>query len=101
MKTKNSLKSLNKSLVIFNFILFVLLIVIQIGKTSIIGTKTVEIENIRRQKDEIRLQIEIVRAEIDSLKSLKKVELLAKENDLVTKPVTVLENNSSKEIASL
>ncbi|BCX14190.1 MAG: hypothetical protein KatS3mg085_722 [Candidatus Dojkabacteria bacterium] len=100
-KQKNNLQSLNKSLFILNIILLVVFIVIQVGKTSIIGTKSVEIEEIRRQKDEIRLQTEILRAEIDSLKSLNRSESIAKENNLTIKPVTVLQGDNTNELASL
>ncbi|GIW58758.1 MAG: hypothetical protein KatS3mg086_043 [Candidatus Dojkabacteria bacterium] len=100
-KQKNNLQSLNKSLFILNIILLVVFIAIQVGKTSIIGTKSVEIEEIRRQKDEIRLQTEILRAEIDSLKSLNRSESIAKENNLTIKPVTVLQGDNTNELARL
>lgn len=100
MKKKNTgMATINKNLIIINIILFGLFIALQIGITTAIGTKSAEIEEIRRQKDEVRLNIEILQSDIDEARAKANVEDIIENKSLETKPVVVLDNDRSDEIA--
>lgn len=95
--TKNiSMASINKWLLICNIVLFGLFLSLQIGITSVIGTKSSEIEYIRKQKDEVRLQIEIVQSQIDDAKSFDNLEEIVNAQSLVKKPVVFIDESPDK-----
>ncbi len=96
MKTKKKpiFKSLNNKLGVLVAVMLVLFFVIQIYATSLIGTKSSEIEQIRIQRDQLRLENEILNSKIDNLKSVANIEEIAKKFNLNPKTVTQLQNSN-------
>lgn len=100
-KTKTiSLKGINKKLFIINAILLVSFFVSQILVTSSIGTKSSEIEEIRKEKDRLRLENEIIGSDIDKAKSVDSLESVIEKYNLQEKNIISLEEGSSDNIAS-
>lgn len=92
---KTSFKRINKKLILVNAGLIVLFFVSQILVTSILGTKTQEIDVIRNEKENLRLQNEILTSEIDKLKSVASSEEIKDKYNLVEKNVTFLEGEDN------
>lgn len=91
-----SMASINKWLLICNIVLFGLFLSLQIGITSVIGTKSSEIEYIRKQKDDVRLQIEIVQSQIDQAKSYENLEEIVEAQSLVKKTVVFIDDTPNE-----
>lgn len=90
-KKKHIFKSLNSKLLLAVFIAVLVFFGCQIYITSVIGTSNAAIEEIRIDKDELRLQNEILSSEIDELKSTKNLEEIATRYNLVEKDVIEIE----------
>ncbi len=99
-KENTSFKSINKRLILINVGLIVLFFVSQILVTSILGTKTQQIDIIRNKKENVRLLNEILTSEIDKSKSLASSTEVKDKYNLVEKNVTFLEGDSYDEVAS-
>lgn len=93
---KTNFKNINKNLIYFNVALIVLFFVSQILVTSILGTKTQEIDNIRNEKETLRLQNEILTSDIDKMKSVASSEEIKEKYNLVEKKVTFLSDDSNE-----
>lgn len=94
-----SFSVVNKWMLICNIILFASFLSIQIGITSVIGTKSSEIEFIRREKDSVRLEIEILQSEIDEAKSFDNFEEVIEAQSLQQKSIIYIDDNISNEVA--
>jgi hypothetical protein len=88
---KISLERLNRNLIVLIVILGISYIVLQIFVTSIVGTKSEEIDRVRQEKSQYRLENEILTAKIDSSKSLEKTKDVAERLKLQNKNVNFLE----------
>lgn len=96
---KLSFKKVNRKLMAVNAGLLVLFFVVQILITSVLGTKTQEIDFIRNEKKELRLENEILTSEIDKSKSLASSEDIKEKYNLVEKNLTFLEGDNFEEVA--
>lgn len=96
---KVSFSKLNNYLGIVIIILAVLYVGTQVLVTSMVGTKSEEIESVRQQKSELRLQNEILTAKIDGAKSVDNAKDLATKTELQTKNVNFLEKTDGNNIA--
>ncbi len=87
-KKKPIFKKFNKRLAIAVLLLVVVFFGSQIYITSVIGTSNAAIEEIRREKDQLRLSNEIISSEIDELKSIKNLQAVAEKYGLTEKQVS-------------
>lgn len=94
-----SFKKINKKLLTINIVLVIAFFGSQILVTSILGTKTQEIDEIRQSKDDLRLQNEILTAQIDKSKTINASQELVDRLKLSTKGVTFLNDNTSDDLA--
>lgn len=94
-------KKFNKKLIACNLILMALFFIFQIAITSMLGTKSSELEAIREKKAELRLENEILNAEIDDLKSFKNISPLIDQKGLQSKSVNFLTNPENEDLALL
>lgn len=90
---KISFKEINRRLALVCFLLLVIFFISQIAITSVIGTKSSEVETIRVEKDKIRLQNEIITSEINELKSIEKIREI--ENNVDLRPTTTVQLNKT------
>jgi cell division protein FtsB len=95
-----SFKKINSRLLLLNVCLVLSFFGIQMLITSAIGTKSAELESIRREKDEVRLSNEILTAEIDELKSFEKIKSLIEKQELIQKNVIFLEEPTEIDITA-
>lgn len=79
--------SLNKRLVLFIILLVIVFFVVQFYMTSKIGTSNAAIEQIRNEKNALRLENEILSAKVDEAKSLSNISKTAEELKLEPKNV--------------
>ncbi len=86
-KKKPIFKKLNRRIAIAVFIVVVVFFGSQIYITSVIGTSNAAIEEIRKEKDQLRLTNEILSSQIDELKSIKNLEIIAEKYGLTEKPI--------------
>lgn len=96
-----SLSKLNKNLMFLNLTLLIGFFGLQVLITVIIGTKGSEIENLRTQKEEIRLENEIINSKINEMKSLSKIQEIVDSEDLVQKNVIYLDSTDTDDVALL
>ena len=68
-------------------IMVVTFFVSQIYITSVIGTSNAAIEEIRKEKDRLRLTNEILSSKIDELKSVKNIEAVSEKYGLSEKHI--------------
>jgi len=94
-----SFKKINKKLLTINIILLVGFFSSQILVTSVLGTKTQEIDEIRQKKDDLRLQNEILTAQIDKSTTINASQELVDRLKLSTKDVTFLNDKTSDDLA--
>ncbi len=101
MRESNTLifKKFNKRLIAFNLVLMALFFIFQIAITSMLGTKSSELEAIREKKSELRLENEILNAEIDDMKSFKNISPLIEKKGLESKSVNFLTNPENEDVA--
>lgn len=71
--------SFKNDLFIFTLITLVVFILIQLASLGFFGTKGVEVSEIRRQQQELIDDNELLRANINELQSLSRVEKIAEE----------------------
>jgi cell division protein FtsL len=100
-KRKISFNRLNKRLFLANSFLLAIFFISQIAVTSIVGTKSSEIENIRTEKDRLRLENEILTAQIDEAKSVDRAKDVISKYDLQEKQVNVLNEGNDESVASI
>ncbi len=91
--TKNSisLQKVQRNLIVLIIILSVSYIGLQIFVTSSVGTKSEEIDKVRAEKVQLRLENEILTAKIDKSKSLENIKDVAEKFKLKNKNVKFLE----------
>ena len=94
-----SFKKINTKLLTINLILVVGFFASQILVTSVLGTKTQEIDEIRQKKDDLRLENEILTAQIDKSKTINASQELVERLNLSTKDVTFLNDQTIDELA--
>ncbi|MEO6729189.1 MAG: hypothetical protein ABIM99_04675 [Candidatus Dojkabacteria bacterium] len=94
-----SFKKINKKLLTINAILVVGFFASQILVTSVLGTKTQEIDEIRQTKDDLRLKNEILTAQIDKAKTITASQELVERLKLSTKDVTFLNDKTPDDLA--
>lgn len=97
-KKKNFI-SINNRLVVLNGLLLVGFFVSQILITSLVGTKSQEIDQIRSEKNELRSENKIISAEVDRLKSFAAAEEIIDRYHLQAKDVTFLEESDLNGLA--
>lgn len=98
-KKKPLFQSLNRKLVIVILIGTGLFFACQMYMTSIVGTSNAAIEEIRKERDAIRLENEILSSEIDKFKSIKNLQNLSDRYDLYEKPVEQIPTVDDNELA--
>jgi cell division protein FtsL len=98
-KQKFSFNKLNKYLFFTLIALAIMYVGTQVVVTSMVGTKSEEIENVRQQKADLRLQNEILTSKIDGAKSLEKARELAQKAGLENKNVNFLEKTDGTNVA--
>ncbi|MCA9387210.1 hypothetical protein KC669_04215 [Candidatus Dojkabacteria bacterium] len=86
-KKKEIFKSVNRRLFIAIIVSVGAFFATQMYITSIIGTSNAAIEEIRINRDEIRLENEILRSQIDEKKSTKSLTELAKRYNLTEQQI--------------
>ncbi|MEP7103552.1 MAG: hypothetical protein ABI721_02495 [Candidatus Dojkabacteria bacterium] len=96
-----SFKKINKKLITLNVFLIIAFFASQILITSVLGTKTQEIDEIRQRKEELRLQNEILTAQIDKSKTINASQELVDRLKLTSKDITFLNDSSTDDLASL
>ena len=96
---KNNYKSINSRLIVLNVVLVILFFVTHILITSIVGTKTQEIDLVRYEKQNLRLQNEILTSDIDKSKSVASSEEIKEKYNLVEKKTIFLDGDNFDEIA--
>lgn len=74
---KISFKLINKRFIIINCLLLIIFFISQIAITSVIGTKSSEIETIRVEKEKLRLENEILTSDINKEKSIENIKEVA------------------------
>ncbi|MFS8130541.1 MAG: hypothetical protein ACMG57_01040 [Candidatus Dojkabacteria bacterium] len=94
-----SFKKINKKLFTINAILVIGFFGSQILVTSVLGTKTQEIDEIRQTKDDLRLQNEILTAQIDKAKTINASQELIDRLKLSAKDVTFLNDKTPDDLA--
>lgn len=97
-KKKNFI-SINNRLVVLNALLLLAFFASQILITSLVGTKSQEIDQIRSEKNELRSENKIVSAEIDRLKSFAAAEEIINKYHLQAKDVIFLEESDLNGLA--
>jgi hypothetical protein len=78
-------KKLNNRMRIAFLVMFTIFFLVQVYYTSKVGTKSAEIEQIRIEKDQLRLENEIINSKISEAMSLTKIEEQVKAMGLVQK----------------
>lgn len=71
----------------------------QVVVTSMVGTKSEEIENVRQEKADLRLQNEILTSKIDGAKSLDNAKDVAQKEGLENKNINFLEKTDGTNVA--
>ena len=94
-KQKTIFVSLNKKLFALILLCLTAFFFIQIYITSLVGTKSAEVEAVRIEKDQIRLENEILKSRIDENKSIAKLEEFIKVSELKSKAVNEIELNDN------
>jgi preprotein translocase subunit SecG len=94
-----SFKKINKTLVKSIVVLIVLFFASQILITAVLSTRTTAIDDIRRKKDELRLQNEILTAQIDKAKTISSSQALIEKYKLTGKEVNFLNDVSNDDLA--
>mgnify|MGYP001235121695 CR=1 FL=1 len=94
-----SFNKLNSYLGTLIIILAVLFVGTQVVVTSMVGTKSEEIDNVRQEKAELRLQNEILTSKIDGSKSLDNAKDIAQKGGLESKNVNFLEKTDGNNVA--
>ncbi len=74
---------------------------VQILITSQVGTKSTEIEIIRKEKDQLRLENEIIKSKINEARSLTNSKEVIEKYQLQEKPIYSLDRAGQSDIASL
>lgn len=97
--TKLSLKKVNRNLFFLLLLIIFSYFIVQIGITSIVGTKGEALDQIRQEKDQLRRENEIVSAKIDKLKSISSTQELSKKLDLKNKKVNFLPEADQNNVA--
>lgn len=92
----NKLNSYLSTIIIFLAIAFV---GTQVVVTSMVGTKSEEIENVRQEKADLRLQNEILTSKIDGAKSLDNAKDVAQKEGLENKNINFLEKTDGTNVA--
>ncbi len=93
-------KVLNKNVIVLNIILGVGFFLSQILVTSVLGTKSQEIDSIRIQKDRLRLENEMLISEINKEKTVNGSLGISEKYQLQEKTVNYL-LDSSEQVAAL
>lgn len=94
-----SFNKLNSYLGTLIIVLAVLYVGTQVVVTSMVGTKSEEIDNVRQEKAELRLENEILTSKIDGAKSLDNAKDLAEKAGLEGKNVNFLEKTDGNNVA--
>jgi len=94
-----SFNKLNSYLGTLIIVLAVLYVGTQVLVTSMVGTKSEEIDNVRQEKAELRLENEILTSKIDGSKSLDNAKDLAQKAGLENKNVNFLEKTEGNNVA--
>ncbi|CAG1022569.1 hypothetical protein DOJK_01755 [Patescibacteria group bacterium] len=98
-KSKKDFHKLNRILTILIVALFIVYVGLQMVVTSMVGTKSEEIDNVRAQKAELRLENEILTSKIDGARSLDNAKDLQEKSNLETKNVNFLEKADGSNVA--
>lgn len=98
-KKKVPFKSVNKRLMILIAIGVFMYICMQIYTMSAVGTRSGEIESTRIEKNEIRLENEILESRIDEYNSLANVDEVVEEYNLQEKSINTIPVDPSSELA--
>lgn len=94
-----SFKRINKRLIILNAVLVLAFFGVQIFATSVVGTKTQEIDYTRNQKNEIRQENSFLEAEIAKEKSLAEAKEVVDKYKLQEKDVNFLQEANLQGVA--
>lgn len=98
-KKKQIFRNLNRKLIVAVLLLIMAFFFSQIYITSLVGTKSGEIESIRIEKDKLRLENEILQSEIDEYKSITNIKKVAERYGLVEKNIQELVQASDDNLA--
>ena len=96
---KINLKSLNKNLIVMIIILALFYVGLQVFVTSLVGTKSEEIDRVRQEKAQLRLENEILSAKIDSARSIENTKAVVSKLNLQNKNVNFLEEQLTDNVA--
>jgi len=96
---KVSFVKLNKHLTIILVLVLLAYFTIQIGVTSIVGTKGDALDQIRQEKDQLRQENEILSAKIDKAKAITAAANYIKEFDLKSKNIHFLQEPNTNNVA--
>ncbi|MCA9381041.1 hypothetical protein KC678_02150 [Candidatus Dojkabacteria bacterium] len=94
-KKKEIFKSVNKRLFIAVIVTVGAFFTVQMYITSVIGTSNAAIEEIRIERDEIRLENEILRSQIDEKKSTKTLTEVAERYNLSEQYVQKIDSDQN------
>lgn len=96
---QDEISKINRKLFFIGIILIIGFFLVEIASMAVVGTRTQEIDSIRRQKQELRLQNSLITSQIDASKSISSTIEVKDKYELVQKTVTFLDNPSSDEVA--
>jgi cell division protein FtsL len=94
-KKKPIFKKINTKIAVAVLLMVVVFFGSQIYITSVIGTSNAAIEEIRKEKDELRLTNEILSSQIDELKSIKNISEVAEKYGLSEKQIELITSPDS------
>lgn len=94
-----SFKKMNKSLIKANVFLVLGFFLSQILITAVLSTRTTAIDGIRQKKNELRLENEILTAQIDKAKTITSSQALIEKYKLNQKDVRFLSELSTDDLA--
>jgi hypothetical protein len=100
LNKEQTTQSINRTLVYILLVAFVAYFVTPIILTTLIGTKTFDIDIVRNEQKELRLINEILTSKIDEAKSVAASYEIIEKYGLSEKNITFLQNSNFDEIAS-
>lgn len=99
MKEKLDFNKVNNRLVGVIIAVALLYVTVQVFVTSNVGTKSEEIDHVRTEKAQLRLENEILTSKIDQAKSLEVAKDIANEVKLENKEVNFLIEQNKNDVA--
>lgn len=99
MNEKLNFNNVNNKLTLLIIIVTFVYIAVQVFVTSNVGTKSEEIDHVRTEKAQLRLENEILTSKIDQAKSLEVAKDIRNEFELENKEVHFLVEQNKNDVA--